>query len=130
MLDLQNRDTSVSTIDFFVTSVDLLTSSRINLQPLNVFSFDKTMEAVVDAKNNLATKQEVENHLKRYLNVAKKLIDDTKLANDPTQDNFIKCKIYLHPLIFKLTPLGVQKKINWYISLQITKQVTDSNLKN
>merc|ERR1712012_722573 len=58
-------------------------------------SFDKTMEAVVDAKNNLATKQEVENHLKRYLNVAKKLIDDTKLANDPTQDNFIKCLIIL-----------------------------------
>ena len=68
------------------------------------------MEAVVDAKNNLATKQEVENHLKRYLNVAKKLIDDTKLANDPTQDNFIKCKISLNPLIFKLTPLGVPKK--------------------
>ena len=92
MLGPTEQRTSVSTIDFFVTSVDLLTSSRINLQPLNVFSFDKTMEAVVDAKNNLATKQEVENHLKRYLNVAKKLIDDTKLANDPTQDNFIKCK--------------------------------------
>ena len=68
------------------------------------------MEAVVDAKNNLATKQEVENHLKRYLNVAKKLIDDTKLANDPTQDNFIKCKIYLNPLILKLSPLGDPKK--------------------
>ena len=46
----------------------------------------------------VATKQEVENSLKRYFNVVRNVIADTKLANDPTQDNFIKCKHAFHVL--------------------------------
>ena len=50
--------------------------------------------AIMEADNPalVATKQDVENSLKRYFNVVRNVIADTKLSNDPTQDNFIKCK--------------------------------------
>ena len=41
------------------------------------------------ARSNLA--KTLENNIGPYLKTVKNLIVDTKLANDPSQDNFIKC---------------------------------------
>ena len=41
------------------------------------------------ARNTLA--KTLENNIGPYLKTVKNLIVDTKLANDPSQDNFIKC---------------------------------------
>ena len=41
------------------------------------------------ARNNLA--KTLENNIGPYLKTVKNVIVDTKLANDPSQDNFIKC---------------------------------------
>ena len=48
-----------------------------------------------EAKSNLTKRQEVENNLTHYLKIAQSVIVDTKLTNDPSQDNFIKCESHL-----------------------------------
>ena len=48
-----------------------------------------------EAKSKLTKRQEVENNLAHYLKIAQSVIVDTKLTNDPSQDNFIKCESHL-----------------------------------
>lgn len=48
-----------------------------------------------EAKSKLTKRQEVENNLTHYLKIAQSVIVDTKLTNDPSQDNFIKCLLSL-----------------------------------
>jgi len=46
------------------------------------------------ARSSLA--KTLENNIGPYLKTVKNLIVDTKLANDPSQDNFIKCNSLTH----------------------------------